>query len=71
VCSAKPAYGFRFDAARNGLVVHEPEMAVVEEEIFRLTADGLGPRAIQGRLVSERVPTAHTAGRYLSAFAGG
>ena len=42
MCSAKPAYGFRFDAARNGLVVHEREMAVVEE-IFRLAADGLGP----------------------------
>jgi site-specific DNA recombinase len=57
VCSTRPAYGFRFDAAKDSLVVHELEMAVVEK-IFRLAADGLGPRAIQRRLLSERVPTA-------------
>jgi site-specific DNA recombinase len=57
VCSARPAYGFRFDATSDGLVVHESEMAVVEK-LFRLAADGLGPRAIQRRLLSERIPTA-------------
>jgi len=57
VCSARPPYGFRLDAARDSLVVHESEMAVVEK-IFRLAADGLGPRAIQRRLLSEKVPTA-------------
>jgi site-specific DNA recombinase len=57
VCSTRAAYGFRFDATRDGLVVHEPEMAVVER-IFQLAADGFGPRAIQRRLLSERVPTA-------------
>ena len=51
VCSTKPAYGFRFDATGSGLVVHESEMAVVEK-MFRLAADGLGPRAIQRRLLS-------------------
>ena len=50
-------YGFRFDAAKDSLVVHDLEKAVVEK-IFRLAADGLGPRAIQRRLLSERVPTA-------------
>jgi site-specific DNA recombinase len=57
VCSTKPAYGFRFDSTGDGLVVHESEMAVVEK-IFRLAADGLGPRAIQRRLLSEGIPTA-------------
>jgi site-specific DNA recombinase len=57
VCSTKPSYGFCFDATGDGLVIHEPEMAVVEK-IFRLAADGLGPRAIQRRLLSERIPTA-------------
>jgi site-specific DNA recombinase len=57
VCSARPAYGFRLDATSDGLVVHEPEMAIVEK-LFRLAADGLGPRAIQRRLLSERIPTA-------------
>jgi site-specific DNA recombinase len=57
VCSTRPPYGFRFDTARDSLVVHESEMAVVEK-IFRLAADGLGPRAIQRRFLSEKVLTA-------------
>src|SRR3712207_4945760 len=36
-----PKYGFRFDEAHDALVVHEPEMTVVEK-IFRMAADGYG-----------------------------
>jgi site-specific DNA recombinase len=39
---AKPPYGFRYNAAGDGLVVHEPEM-VVTGRIFRMAAEGLGP----------------------------
>jgi site-specific DNA recombinase len=48
----EPPYGFRYNAAGDGLVVYEPEMAVAER-IFRLAADGLGPQAIQTRLHDE------------------
>jgi site-specific DNA recombinase len=53
---AKPPYGFRYNAAGDGLVVHEPEM-VVTARIFRMAAEGLGPQAIQTRLYEERVPS--------------
>jgi site-specific DNA recombinase len=56
-CSTKPKYGFRFNEARHGLLIHEPEMKVVEK-IFRLAAEGLGFHAIQNRLLLEGVPTA-------------
>jgi hypothetical protein len=45
----KPPYRFRYNEARDGLIVHEPEMLVLGK-IFRLAAEGLGTRAIQGRL---------------------
>jgi site-specific DNA recombinase len=51
---AKPPYGFRYNAAGDGLVVHEPEM-VVTGRIFRMAAEGLGPQAIQTRLHAEAV----------------
>ncbi len=51
-----PKYGFRFDAARDGLVVHEPEMAVVEK-VFRMAAVGYGVGKIQSRLYAEGIPT--------------
>jgi site-specific DNA recombinase len=54
--SPTPKYGFRFDDAHDGLVVYEPEMAVVER-IFRMAADGLGVRSIQSRLYAEGVPS--------------
>src|SRR5687768_14372788 len=41
VATRKPPYGFRYNEARDGLVVYEPEMVVVEK-IFRLAAEGLG-----------------------------
>jgi site-specific DNA recombinase len=56
-CSARPKYGFRYNEARDALLVYEPEMKVVEK-IFRLAAEGLGYHAIQNRLLMEGVPTA-------------
>ena len=52
----KPPYGFRYNAARDGLIVHEPEMTVVER-IFRWAAEGAGTNIIQGRLRAEGVPS--------------
>src|SRR5215212_2718018 len=56
VATRKPPYGFRYNEARDGLVVHEPEMLIVEK-IFRLAAEGLGTSAIQRRLYDEKVPS--------------
>jgi site-specific DNA recombinase len=50
-----PNYGFRLNEAKDGLEIHEPEMAVVEK-IFRMAAEGLGTAAIQSRLYAEGVP---------------
>jgi site-specific DNA recombinase len=55
VVVARPAYGFRYNEAKNALVVCEPEMAV--EKVLRLAADGLGQNAIQTRLFREGVPS--------------
>jgi site-specific DNA recombinase len=52
----KPPYRFRYNEARDGLIVHEPEMLVLGK-IFRLAAEGLGTRAIQGRLYREGIPS--------------
>jgi site-specific DNA recombinase len=51
----KPPHGFRYNATRDGLVAHPPEMDVVER-IFRMAAEGLGTAAIQTRLYREKVP---------------
>ena len=56
VVVARPAYGFRYNEARNALVVCQPEMAVVEK-VFRLAAGGLGQNVIQTRLFREGVPS--------------
>jgi recombinase-like zinc beta ribbon protein/recombinase len=56
VATMKPPYGFRYNETRDGLVVHEPEMVVVEK-IFRLAADGRGTKAIQSRLYHESIPS--------------
>src|SRR3712207_2114741 len=45
VCGSMPAYGFRYNETRDGLLIHEPEMSVVEK-IFRLAANGVPVRAI-------------------------
>jgi site-specific DNA recombinase len=54
VMASTPNYGFRFNAAKDGLVVCESEMAVVEK-IFRMAAEGLGLRAMQTRLRAEGI----------------
>jgi site-specific DNA recombinase len=48
-------FGFRYTESGDGLLIHEPEMAVVEG-IFRYAAEGLAVRAIQARLYSEGIP---------------
>lgn len=53
---ATPKYGFRYNEARTDLIVHEPEMEVVEK-VFRMAAEGLGVQAMQTRLRREGVPT--------------
>lgn len=50
-----PNYGFRLNEAKDGLEIHEPEMAVVEQ-IFRMAAEGLGTAAIQSKLYAAGVP---------------
>jgi site-specific DNA recombinase len=55
ICGATPTYGFRFNETRDGLLINEPEMRVVDK-IFRLAADGVPVRAIQARLYTEGIP---------------
>src|SRR5215204_6578542 len=56
IATMKPPYGYRYNEARDALVIHEPERRVVER-IFRLAADGHGTKAIQTRLYREGVPS--------------
>src|SRR5918992_3452439 len=55
--TAQPRYGFRYNEAKDALIIYEPEMRVVEK-IFRMAAEGLGIRAIQSRLRAAGIPTA-------------
>jgi site-specific DNA recombinase len=55
--TGRPRYGFRYNEAKDALLVYEPEMRVVEK-IFRMAADGLGLSAIQSRLHAAGVSTA-------------
>jgi site-specific DNA recombinase len=52
----KPNFGFRFNETNDQLVIYEPEMRIVEK-IFRMAADGMGPKAIQTRLYQEGIPS--------------
>ncbi|MBA2618761.1 MAG: recombinase family protein [Rubrobacter sp.] len=54
IVTSTPNYGFRLNDAKDGLVVCEPEMLVVEK-IFRMAAEGLGLRAMQTRLRAEGI----------------
>jgi len=54
VATMKPPYGFNYNESRDGLVIHEPEMVVVEK-IFRLAAEGFGTSTIQSRLYHENI----------------
>jgi site-specific DNA recombinase len=56
IATMKPPYGFRYNEARDGLVIYEPERRVVEK-IFRLAAEGYGTRVIQTRLYREGIPS--------------
>jgi site-specific DNA recombinase len=56
IATMKPPYGFRYNEARDALVIHEPERRVVER-IFRLAAEGHGTKAIQTRLYREEIPS--------------
>ncbi len=47
-------YGFRFNEAKDGLVVHEPEMHVIRK-VFEMAAEGLGVGAIQSRLHAQGI----------------
>jgi site-specific DNA recombinase len=51
-----PRYGFRYDEARTALLIHEPEMEVVEK-VFRMAAEGLGVTAMRTRLGREGIPS--------------
>jgi site-specific DNA recombinase len=66
VATRKPPYGFRYNEARDGLVVYEPEMVVVEK-IFRLAEEGLGTTAIQRRLYNEKVAPCRGQGHLVAA----
>jgi site-specific DNA recombinase len=54
ICGATPTYGFRYNETRDGLLINEPEMRVVEK-IFHLAANGVAVRAIQARLYAEGI----------------
>jgi hypothetical protein len=54
ICGATPTYGFRYNGTRDGLLINESEMRVVEK-IFDLAADGVAVRAIQARLYTEGI----------------
>lgn len=45
----KAPYGFRYNDARDDLVVHDREMRIVAD-IFRMASEGVGPSAIHSRL---------------------
>ena len=45
----KANYGFKFNDTEDGLLIHEPEMRIVEK-IFRMAASGMWPKAVQTRL---------------------
>jgi site-specific DNA recombinase len=53
--AGRAPFGFRYDEAGDGLLVLEPEMAIVEK-IFRYAAEGVPVRAIQARLHAEGTP---------------
>ena len=45
----KANYGFKYNDTEDGLLIHQPEMRIVEK-IFRMAASGIGPKAMQTRL---------------------
>lgn len=55
VPTMKAPYGFRYNEARDGLIVHEAEMRIAAD-VFRMASEGLGPNAIQCKLYALGVP---------------
>jgi site-specific DNA recombinase len=52
----KANYGFKFNDTEDGLLIHQPEMRIVEK-IFRMAASGMGPKAMQTQLYAEGIPS--------------
>src|SRR5215213_1767015 len=52
----KANYGFKYNDTEDGLLIHQPEMRIVEK-IFRMAASGIGPKAMQTRLYAEGIPS--------------
>src|SRR5829696_1072250 len=52
----KANYGFKYNDTKDGLLVHQPEMRIVEK-IFKMAASGMGPKAMQTRLYAESIPS--------------
>src|SRR5215208_2693799 len=52
----KANYGFKLNDTEDGLLVHQPEMKIVEK-IFWMAASGMGPKAMQTRLYAEGIPS--------------
>ena len=63
VAGPVPNYGFKFDAAKEGYVVYEPEMSIVRRVCHMVGIEGLTLYAVAKTLVREGVPTA-TGGKY-------
>jgi DNA invertase Pin-like site-specific DNA recombinase len=64
----KANYGFKYNDTEDGLLIHQPEMRIVEK-IFRMAASGIGPKAMQTRLYAE-ARSWTWAGSYLSSLIG-
>lgn len=48
----KVNYGFKYNDTEDRLIIHQPEMRIVEK-IFRMAASDIGPKAMQTRLYAE------------------
>jgi DNA invertase Pin-like site-specific DNA recombinase len=64
----KANYGFKYNDTEDGLLMHQPEMRIVEK-IFRMAASGIGRKAMQTRLYAE-ARSWTWAGSYLSLLIG-
>ena len=63
IATNKITYGFRYNEARDGLLVHEEHMAVVRRIIRMVGAEGVTMNAVKKTLQAERVPSPD-GGRY-------
>jgi DNA invertase Pin-like site-specific DNA recombinase len=65
---SKANYGFKYNDTEDGLLIHQPEMRIVEK-IFRMAASGIWPKAMQTRLYAE-ARSWTWAGGYISSSIG-